>query len=55
MMISLAAVALLNTAAAQALVTPDQLPNLFISACLDGSARAADGSVTRIEYLCAPE
>ena len=54
MMISLAAVALLNTAAAQALVTPDQLPNLFISACLDGSARAADGSVTRIDYSALP-
>ena len=54
MMISLAAVALLNTASAQALVTPDQLPNLFISACLDGSARAADGSVTRIDYSALP-
>lgn len=53
MMISLAAVALLNTATAQALVTPDQLPNLFISACLDGSARA-DGSVTRIDYSALP-
>jgi hypothetical protein len=54
MMISLAA-ALLNTAAAQALVTPDQLPNLFISACLDGSARAADGSITRMEFSALPK
>ena len=54
MMISLAAAALLNTAAAQALVTPDQLPNLFISACLDGSARAADGAVTRMEFSALP-
>ena len=54
MMISLAAVALLNTATAEALVAPDQLPNLFISACLDGSARAADGSVTRIDYSALP-
>jgi hypothetical protein len=54
MMISLAAAALLNSAAAQALVTPDQLPNLFISACLDGSARAADGSVTRLDFSALP-
>ena len=53
MMISLAA-ALLNTAAAPALVTPDQLPNLFISACLDGSARMGDGSVTRMEFSALP-
>lgn len=46
-------VATLN-AASPAVVTHDQLPGLFIAACLDGSARTTDGSATPIEFDALP-
>ena len=54
MMLPLAAAALMNAAGASAMVTPDQLPNLFIAACLDGSAATADVSATPIEFGALP-
>ena len=41
-------------AAAQSVVTTDQLPNLFISACLDGEAQAVVGGGTPIEFGALP-
>lgn len=52
MMLSFAMTALLNAAAVQAPITTDQLPNLFIAACLDG--RATTGSATPIGFDALP-
>ena len=53
MMLALATAALVNAAAtAPSIVTTDQLPSLFISACLDG--RAQMGSATPIEFDALP-
>jgi hypothetical protein len=54
MIVSLATAALFNAAAAQMTVTPDQLPNLFIAACLEGKAQTTDGSATPIEFSALP-
>ena len=50
MIFSLAATALLNAAAVQAPISNDQLPNLFVSACLDGSVRLSGGDATPIQF-----
>jgi hypothetical protein len=50
MLLSLAAAALFSAAAAPFAVTTDQLPNLFISACLDGKAQASDWSASPIGF-----
>lgn len=42
------------TAATPTVITHDQLPGLFIAACLDGSARTSDGSATPIEFDALP-
>ena len=49
MMISLVAAALVN-AAAQAPASADQLPSLFVSACIDGSVRIRPGDATPIQF-----
>jgi hypothetical protein len=53
MMLPLAAAALMNAAGTSVMVTPDQLPSLFIAACLDGSAATTDGSAP-IEFSALP-
>src|SRR5574338_1073067 len=50
MFASLAAAALLNASAAQASISNDQLPDLFVAACLDGSVRMANGDATPIPF-----
>lgn len=50
MVLTLAAAALLNAAAAQSLISTDQLPNLFIAACFDGSVRMSGGDATPIPF-----
>jgi len=49
MMISLAAATLLNATAVQP-ISPDQLPNLFIAACLEGKAQTTAGSATQVGF-----
>lgn len=53
-MISLAAAALLN-AGAQAPASPDQLPNLFVAACLDGSVRLSADDARPIQFGQLPD
>ena len=55
MIVSLAAAALLNAAAVQAAPTTDNLPNLFVSACLDGSLRLNGGEATPIQFSELPD
>lgn len=50
MLLPLTTVALLNAAAVSSPVTTDQLPNLFVAACLDGSARISPGDATAIGF-----
>jgi hypothetical protein len=50
MIVSLATAALLNAAAVQTPISPDQLPNLFISACLEGKAQTTAGSASQIGF-----
>ena len=50
MIFSLAAATLLNAAAVQAPISNDQLPNLFVSACLDGSVRLGATEATPIQF-----
>jgi hypothetical protein len=50
MIISLAAATLLNAALTQAPISADQLPNLFIAACLDGKAQTTPGSASQVGF-----
>ena len=52
MLLSLAAAAVLSSAAESAPIASEQLPALFISACLDGNATAV--SATAIEFSALP-
>ena len=52
MMLPLAMAATVN-AASPSIVTNDQLPGLFIAACLDGTARTT-GAATPIEFDALP-
>lgn len=52
MLLSLAAAAVLNAAATPAALTSDDLPSLFVAACLDGRANAA--GATPIEFNALP-
>jgi hypothetical protein len=54
MVLSLVTAALLNSAAGQVFTT-DQLPNLFVSACFDGSVRMSGGDATPITFGDLPD
>ena len=55
MMLSLATAALASAGAAPLPVSAGTLPSLFISACLDGSARMSAGEAERIEFDALPD
>ena len=55
MVLSVVTAALLNAAAGQSVVTTNQLPNLFISACFDGSVRMSAGDATPIGFAALPD
>ena len=54
MVLSLVTAALFNAAAGQSVVTTN-LPNLFISACFDGSVRMSGGDATPIAFGDLPD
>jgi hypothetical protein len=54
MMLSLATAALVSAAAAPLPVSTDQLPNLFIAACLDGKVQTSAWSARAIQFSDLP-
>jgi hypothetical protein len=54
MLLSLATAALFNAAAAPFPITTDQLPNLFIAACLDGKADTSTWSASPVGFDALP-
>jgi hypothetical protein len=54
MMLTLATAALVSAAAAPLPVSTDQLPNLFITACLDGEVQPSAWSASPIEFSALP-